>query len=473
MNDLRDRVANRLPTVAWLPAASLLAVCLSACSSRGPAGADDELARQQRATLDWVLFADNPRPPLPSAAEENAARTAILRAAPWERELLETLYPGDRPLQALALRDTDADGITDFRISDYYGRFLEGDTDLDGDGSDNLLDADPYDPAFGRLPGPAIPAHLSWQRLGKPADMAAAQRRLFEQHGILLVERSAEFPPRLASVTSDVVTRVFAGTFGQSSSLPTLRLIATAETSLLIADDESAGDFAQIFAATRTMEIYRPGIEAEPVVQLGFVAHEIGHSIQYALDFSQPEQTAIVRRNVAAAENFHALVADFGWTRQANDSDPDAEYSLFRPQYIAPEPYRYLYDGEPVEYWQAWLADLYSEVGEDYLLDSGVTERHVLGEYSLSSPWEWYSDHLIAYVYLEMLDSLAAACTPTALGQIGQWLHETVSAAWPGFRFENARGAPFQAYLRQAHPIAADDARYLAATYLPVQSCNL
>lgn len=461
--------------------AALAAVLVTACAGMDRAGdgldaaAQERLAPEQEVSLDFVLYGGNPRPPAPSATERERARGRIAAAPRWEAELLRSLYPDDGALQTLAVRDTDGDGVPDFRISDYFGRFLEGDTDLDGDGADNLLDADPFDPARGAPATPGIPSQLSWEASGKPARMVRIQQELFERHGILLVERSADFTLELAQAVSDVVTRVFASTFASSSRLPTLRAVATAESSLLLADDEAgAGDFAQVFAATQTMEIYRRGIDAEPAIQLGFLAHEIGHTLQYAMDFDATERNEIVRRNYVAAPNFHALVGSFGWTRVPLAVDPESAYSLFRPQYIAEQPYDYRYRDESPAAWEAWLAEIYDEAGDAYLGDERVTRLHLLGDYSLSSPWEWYSDHLIAYLYLSMLHSLADTCAAESLERIAAALQDDIVAVeWPYFRFLNARGAPFQDYLREAHPIDPADARYLAETYLPPSLLDL
>ena len=361
---------------------------------------------------------------------------------PWEQELLESLYPDDPALWAYATRDSDEDGVFDFRVSDYYGRFLEGDTDLDGDGYDNVLDEAPYVVAEEAGGPEAIPASLDWAKLGKPTDMVRIQRELLDKNRILLVERSAEFTPELAQSVYDVVTKVYREIFANDGVLPTLRVIATEESSLLDPEDEAgASDFAQVLPATQTLEIYRRGIDALPVIQLGFLAHEIAHNVQFSLDYDAQRQDEIIRRNYFAAAHFFDLVEPYGWTVVPTELDPQAEFSLFRPQYVSQEPYEYLYMDEPLEDWEAWLGAIYEEVGEDaYLTDERITELHILGDYSLSGPWEWYSDEVIAYVYLAMLDAVADQCQPSEWDALRlAFQGETVEAEWPYFRFENAR----------------------------------
>jgi hypothetical protein len=401
-----------VPTAKDIGTLLLSAVAILGGCSQADLKTDSELGRQQRATLTQIYFHDNAPPPVPSAEEIRLAQNKLRAAQPWERDLLESIYPDDQELWAYATRDTDKDGIFDFRVSDYYGRFLEGDTDLDGDGLDNVLDEAPYQKSAANPNRRAIPPRLDWAQQGKPAKMAGIQHRLFDQHRILLVERSAEFTPELAQAVFDAVTRVYRQIFADRGTLATLRVIATEESSLLDPEaEEGASDFAQVLPATQTLEIYRRGIDAPPVIQLGFLAHEIAHNVQFSLDYDAQRQDEIVRRNYFAAAHFFGLVENYGWTTVPVEPDPEAEFTLFRPQYVAIEPYEYLYLEQPLEYWETWLAAIYEEVGEKaYLSDERITRLHILGDYSLSGLWEWYSDEMIAYLYLAMLDSLREQC---------------------------------------------------------------
>jgi hypothetical protein len=462
---------SEVVSIARIPqlVTGIAALCtLSACATRiGPAA--EWPADPQRNTLNHIYYHANPFPAKPDAAEIREASVRLENANEWERQLLTELFPGDESLQALAIRDLDGDGIQDYRISDYYGRFLEGDTDVDGDGVSNVLDRQPYDASVADPEGNELPPHVSWRGRGKPDEMVLMQEKLFRDHGILLVERSAQFTPELTRSVFDTVTRVYSGIFARERQLPTLRVIATEISSLLYADaDEGAGDFAQVFAATRTMEIYSLGIESPPIIQLGFLAHEIAHMVQFAMDYDDEKQDAIVRDNRFDPERFHAFVADYGWTVVPYDVDPTNNYRLFRPQYISIEPWSYLYFDESPEEWQAWLTAISEEVGAPaYLSDSRVTAYNIPGDYSMTSPWEWYSDHVIAYVYLSMLGSLADDCDPASAEHLARDLQEQVVAEWwPAFRFENARGAAIQQHLAAEFPLESDDLAYLAATYL-------
>lgn len=447
----------------------IVSLCAVASCATGVDPIAEEPAGSQLNTLNHIYYHANPFPAKPDAAEIREASVRLENASEWERQLLTELFPGDESLQALAIRDLDGDGIQDYRISDYYGRFLEGDTDVDGDGVNNVLDRQPYDASIADPEGAELPPHVAWRSLGKQEEMVLMQEELFRDYGILLVERSAQFTPELTRSVFDAVTRVYSSIFLGNRKLPTLRVIATEISSLLYADaDEGAGDFAQVFPATRTMEIYSLGIESPPIIQLGFLAHEIAHMAQFAMDYDDDRRDAIVRDNRFDPERFHALVADYGWTVVPYDVDPTNVYRLFRPQYISIEPWSYLYFDETPEEWQAWLTAISEEVGAPaYLSDSRVTAYNIPGDYSMTSPWEWYSDHVIAYVYLSMLRSLADDCDPGSVEDLARELQEQVVAEWwPAFRFENVRGAAIQQHLAAEFPLQTDDLAYLAATYL-------
>ena len=82
-----------------------------------------------------------------------------------------------------------------------YNKILELNwitADIDGDGIANTLDDKPYTPNEPATDG--LPPHIDWGAQNKPAAMAKIQRELYEQHDILLVERSATFTPQLTYV---------------------------------------------------------------------------------------------------------------------------------------------------------------------------------------------------------------------------------------------------------------------------------
>jgi hypothetical protein len=460
--------ASRLFTQISILTSIVVVLLLSGCGLL-PDSKQNVYAQQQRQSLAHVFYRGNPLPKQPSAEEIAETREMIRLAQPWERSLLEVLYPDDPELWVYATRDSDGDGLLDFWVSDYYGRFLEGDSDIDGDGIENVLDIEPFVITDGEQVSNIIPAQADWGQQGKKPEMVHIQRELFDNYRILLVERSAEFTPTLARSVYDVVTRVYRDLFADNGRLATLRVIATEESSLLDpGDEEGASDFAQVLPASQTLEIYRRGIDAAAIIQLGYLTHEIAHNIQFSYDYDAQRQDEIMRRNYFAATHFLQQVEPYGWTAVPVEIEPETEFSLFRPQYVVLEPYEYLYLGMSIEDWEQWLAAIFDEVGaKNYLIDERITELNIVGDYSLSGPWEWYSDYVIANLYIEILDSLAGQCGSAERRALSEaFQSETVSSEWPYFRFENARGAEFLSHLREEYPLDRADLGYLAEHYL-------
>ena len=136
-------------------------------------------ALQQQASLGFVFYRGNALPPPPDTPELESLQATLAAASQADSDELRRLYGGDTELMAYAVRDTDSDGILDFRVSEFRGKFFEGDLDVDGDGIRNVYDADPYDPGrggrdstgdgvpdvpgtFADADGDGIPDHADW-----------------------------------------------------------------------------------------------------------------------------------------------------------------------------------------------------------------------------------------------------------------------------------------------------------------------
>src|SRR5687768_306502 len=84
-------------------------------------------------SLETVFYRANPLPRFATESEVEEARIRVLAAPQREREVLtsKTVFGDHADLWALAIRDSDQDGIPDFFIDEINGRFYEGDTDVD------------------------------------------------------------------------------------------------------------------------------------------------------------------------------------------------------------------------------------------------------------------------------------------------------------------------------------------------------
>ncbi len=55
----------------------------------------------------------------------------------------------------------------------------------------------------------------------------------------------------------------------------------------------------------------------------------------------------------------------------------------------------------------------------------------------MSNPWEWYSDNMIAYTFLEIERRLREMLDGDELDAALQAMDAASREAWPGFRYQN------------------------------------
>ncbi|MCA9686647.1 MAG: thrombospondin type 3 repeat-containing protein, partial [Myxococcales bacterium] len=365
-----------------------------------------ELADAQRHSLEYLFYRNNPLPKVPSGRELRNLERDLAAAPPVEVEELRRLFGNDLELLAYATRDSDGDGVLDYRISEYRGKFFEGDIDLDGDGVRNVYDIAPYDPKVGGVDtdgdgipdligsfadrdGDGIPDHLDWSPR-KPEALATIQSRLFRDFGVILVERSARFTPEMVQAADDALRLVF------REPMPTLRTIAI-EDQLLISPD--LGDNGFMVGQTQTLTIYSKSLEGSPpLVVLGLFIHELDHAWQLAQDFDADDLAVENKRLHFPHGKFTSSLEGYGWAADPKSMGDGYQHVLYWPHFYSTAP-RYEYrDSTPAE-WAEWFETLEAEQGDAFLRSSAVTSRGLVGTYALTSPWEWHADYLMASVY--------------------------------------------------------------------------
>jgi len=454
-----------------------------------------ELRQDQVSSLQYVYYGARTPGQRAALAIELPAEDEVgvfkrQRAAMNEESLayLDDFYGTDERLKALAIRDSDGDGLADYRISDYFGKFSEGDVDVDGDGVRNVYDSHPYDPARGGTDDDGdgipeqefddanrngLPDHLDWAAQGRDAEMAALQLGLFRDYKIALVERDTQFDVRLVRAVDDVVRKLYGDYFESKGTMPTLRTIAVERRALLnetVAEEAGDDTSAQVFSQTQSLTIYDTGREVEhDLALLGLLAHEIGHSYHMSLDWDYEHPELENARNDFPAPLFVGTVKPFGWTVSGYFDGELKDDLPVRPQFLysgISEP-EFLYTGKPAVDWAEWLNEIYFELGEpeNYLEDHRFVSQGIVGDYSLTSPYEWYGDNVLAYLLVTLETTALAGLDQSDATLARARITSSLRAVWPGFNHRNI-SPQAMTYFSTAFPISPVDRRLLAGRYI-------
>ncbi len=311
--------------------------------------------------------------------------------------------------------------------------------------------------------GDGIPDHLDWGNLGRDPELARIQLGLFRDHEIILVEKNAEFDLPLAQAVDDTVRRVFRVPFERNAVLPTLRTVAVEKTALLnallaeVAEDDTS---AQVFSQTQSLTVYDPGRAVEDDLGLlGLLVHEMGHSFHMALDWDAARPGLENGRTDFPVPRFTEAVARFGWTtNEYYDGRFEGLTPMPRFLYTGMSEPEFLLDGKTPDEWEGWLNAIYEELGEpeDYLEHPSFAREGVVGDYSLSTPYEWYGDNLLAYVVSVLeaaaLEGLPADAEAGAAAEVREGITASLRAIWPAFHHRNI-GPEALPYFETTFPI--------------------
>lgn len=470
--------------------------------------------------LSHIFSTGNQMPFLPSETEIEAITSKVKDyekdnpsgvTEGWETQAdyLRRFFGKNKRLWALAHRDSDGDGIRDYRVSTYFGLFFEGDLDIDNDGIRNVFDSHPYDCMIGgqdvdgdSLPDKLfidknknkIPDHVDWNILadkGKKSRMAAwYQQKGFREFGILFVEQGYKFPESLARSTYDAIRIVFRKPLIEDKRKLPLKVIATRPRVYLewtegqlkrytdfygeAVDQDSTGAFNSF--VSETIYVYpKLGSDIHPLEQLSLMTHEVMHSYQASFDL--PKNSKVIGWNYNDYPKAVKYLAQFDWHlthSEPLDKGEVKDYPLFTEEYGEQGPvYNSKYKDWTLEEWTRWMNGL----GEDYLDDPEVMKYHLTGSYALASPWEWNADFLSAYLLLSLQDQLKAMMVTDNQDKEAKEKslaeYNRIANAWTkknkevwGFKFQNIRGSKDIETFKRDFPLREADLYYLALRYV-------
>ncbi|WP_424947381.1 thrombospondin type 3 repeat-containing protein [Candidatus Spongiihabitans sp.] len=326
-----------------------------------------------------------------------------------------------RMLRLLALRDSDGDGILDFRIKE-AGTFLANDTDADNDGIRNLFDPRPQTARpikdqtdHNDEDQDGLPDHLDWSNTNrfnlamqkkqwqKKQYLVDAQLSAFQKYGIVYIQSDYVFTPQLADLAIDVLN-IFDRQYQKYNLEMNAQSLTTARQYDVAPND---GIVAEVSSVNGQIIVYAEGISNlsnstdNLISTLLTVIHEFAHVVQNAMDYPQ-NQTALLKQNIHQQPNvFAAYVNRLGWqlnTRNRKDNLPNHGYVNHGQEPVAAvEIYK---NREPTSIAKICAGEKHPALGQ--------TTRKIWEEvngiqcYAFVSVREWHAEYVAVTVLSEM-----------------------------------------------------------------------
>lgn len=473
----------------WLALAGIL--CVSC-----PVVAESNLALSEkvRAELSRLVFKYNPLPPQVGADELRAYQDRTLQSplAQFQQAELSRLYGDDVRLKVMLHRDTDGDGIRDFSVSDYFGRIYANDTDIDGDGIINVLDASPYNPSEpttgefveANAGLESVPRHISFCEPRHRIDFRFNLRKchlqtlIYNRFGIAVVELGAHFTVENLEVLYDAI-QLYTGSgadrflkviYADQDALitPSPGDIEAYEAVWGMYDDVQGVTAAQVLDKSEAMVLYAKHLKASKVEQLGTLMHELAHAVQFS--YGLKGEVNMFQLGQSVLPGFYRLMESFGWEitfPQARLSE--SEYPLFVPTYggeLNKEYETAAFDGKSIDEWRAIIEQKREADGAGYLRDADIQSRSIVGYYALLSPFEWHAEMLTSLFFIRVEQAVRVKYPAQADRLIDELVSKQASS-W-GYRYQNAANLQGKERLESTLNMPADDLSRLVDKYFPV-----
>ena len=245
-----------------------------------------------------------------------------------EYQLLKERYGDDNPLnkrlKVFALRDSDGDGILDYRIKK-YGSFMKNDPDADNDGIDNLFDPRPLsaDPERDRISNndddnDGIPNHLDWSNkalFDKPVSrkLIKRQSKMFSKFGIVLITANG------SEFTQDIADMSWHGANALSNMLDPSK-VKNPTISITLEEKygyQDLGVLAEVSPVNGQFVFYTDLMSDDNkknrIVNFLTFVHEYVHIIQNWMD-QDANESILLKTNVhEKPESFISAMSNFGW----------------------------------------------------------------------------------------------------------------------------------------------------------------
>jgi len=367
----------------------------------------------------------------------------------------------DHNLWVLAVRDTDGDGIKDYVIDEYSGKFREGDLDIDGDGILNVYDKSPYDKSLEQIDLKNIPGHLDWKLQGKSRELISIQSELYVNYRVILVERGYNFTEAIAQGFLDLVKTLFKDQFIKGAVNPALRIVAMEENVYFRAQSDLSGATLGMYMGFNpTLIVFSETASLNKTYMLGVLAHELSHSYQYRVDYSVENINRYLIAKDYDISHFHNLISLFGFTARVKDSFFDQFFEFISPTYTEPTRFSYILDKQSMNEWR-------TKINVFGMNSDAIREGHVVSPYSLSGPWEWLSEQTTAYLFNEMEKYAKRSLSSNHYNRIKKSLirNSNLDSDIRTFYHQNVSGGKTEAFLKDHFPMNDLDLEYLIRKY--------
>lgn len=378
-------------------------------------GATDFRSNRQIASLRNVYFGgDKSLAQLTSlfCMSDSAADSALQRlqqATEADRRTLADYY-ADPMLRLVALRDTDEDGILDFRIKE-FGGFISNDPDADNDGVQNIYDAHPL--SAGAVQDAIInndhdhdglPNHLDWSDKGRFPGKSQAlidiQYDVFSNYGIVLNETDLGFTVSAASMVQDAL-KVFADqiTSDESSIKDTFKIVTSAQAY----DVDPYGVLAEVSPVNGRVNLFAlafNSIDSNPGSRLAAFAvmvHEMTHAIQNAMDYESNRDDLLRYNFHRKPTNFVQMANSLGWKMSLKEN-PEFSQKAFVDHGSEGIGADEVYAGMNFQE----LGALYDNMTDSEEIRTFRKDYKIVTPYSLMDSREWHAEYVTVTLLIHM-----------------------------------------------------------------------
>jgi hypothetical protein len=361
-----------------------------------------------------VLFEGNPLPPATEDKDCKPFRSLLPQSDEVKARIAELRrrHGEDCRVWLYELIDLDGDEMPDWFWNEKHQVFSPLDDDIDGDGTENVLDADPYDPKVTQRDsdGDRIPDHLDWShgptatRTQTSPELARLQSELHEKTGAIAVHLDSRHDvPTLRAFIETIQIAYGAVLETHHSTFPTVRFFGAQKGK---SDSKVLAYFQPARERIVFMDLARKPSEnpvfgsSVPIEVYSTAVHELAHAFQDLLKKENADRDVVqadLLNQFWNGERFRGATRD-EWSERIEQEISDRIEETRRTRNMAP------------------IDEVFdSKNGATLSMCTTVArENGILSNYSLKSPGEYFAESAAGYVMNQVFSKRYAHVTPAA-----------------------------------------------------------